>query len=301
MNKKITALVSTYNESERIAQCLESLKWADEIVVVDTESIDGTPEIAKKYTRNVYSVRRTGYACREEAMKYVSNDWLLIIDADELVPVKLMKRLRKIVEEDEADMFYIPRRNYFCGKEMLGAGWGVEQDLQLRFGKKEFFIAKDVAHEDFTHKHNARVKIIPNLDESIIHLCYYDIEQFIEKTNKYTTFEAENIFDGKKKEIGFVKLLFQMLVEETFKRLVIQKGYKDGLEGFTFSLLMVMYRLSAYSKYQLMKRFNSKDVRAKVKERYEEIANMNNKEYMHIEPKKGMEKEVEHVLSASVN
>jgi glycosyltransferase involved in cell wall biosynthesis len=279
MNKKITALVSTYNESERIEQCLESIKWADEIVVVDTESTDGTPEIARKYTKNVYSVKRTGYACREEAMKYVSNDWLLIIDADELVPVKLMKRLRKIVEEDEGDMFYIPRRNYFCGKEMLGAGWGVEQDMQLRFGKKEFFVAKDVAHEDFTHKLNARVKVLPYLDESMIHFNYYDIEQFIEKTNNYTTFEAKNMFDGKKKEIGFVKLLFQMTIEEIFKRFIIQKGYKDGLEGFTFSLLMAMYRLSAYSKYQLMKRFNSKDVRAKVRDIYREIAEKNNAQY----------------------
>ncbi len=271
-NKKITVLISTYNEEARIEDCLKSVKWADELVVVDSHSEDRTAEIARKYTDKVFLVDRTGFPCREGAMKYVSNDWLFIVDADELVPAKLMKALRKIADEDSADMVFIPRKNYFCGREMAGTGWGPSQDVQMRFGKKSFFVAKDVVHEDFGCKEGARIKLLTDTDVAFVHFGYYDIDHFISKLNKYTAFEAKNTFDGRKKEIGLVKMIFQVLVEECFGRFVVKKGYKDGLEGVTFSMLMGAYRLSAYSKYKMMKNLGSKDVRAKVDEKYRTIA-----------------------------
>src|SRR5437870_2321022 len=111
---KISVFFNTLNEAQRIRLSLESVKWANEIVVVDMHSDDTTTAIAREYTDKVFSFERMGYCepARKFAAEQTTGDWILNLDADELVTVGLKKELLKIVKEDQYDAVYIPRKNY---------------------------------------------------------------------------------------------------------------------------------------------------------------------------------------------
>lgn len=136
---KISVLINTYNEERNIRNCLESVKWADEIVIVDMYSEDKTTTIAREYTDKIYFFERMGYVepARQFVLEKASNDWILLLDADEMVPKKLRDKLLDIAKNDLGDVIYIPRKNYFFGYLMKGTGFGAIQDKQPRFFKKK--------------------------------------------------------------------------------------------------------------------------------------------------------------------
>jgi len=139
----VSVLVHTLNEEKNIRNCLETVKWADEIIIVDMYSDDKTTEIASEYTDKIFYHERMGYAdpARQFGLEKASNEWILILDADELVPLKLKKRLETIIEEDLGDIISIPRNNYFFGKVMRHTGWGPLQDTLHRFSRKNTFLS----------------------------------------------------------------------------------------------------------------------------------------------------------------
>ncbi|MCD6364169.1 MAG: glycosyltransferase family 2 protein [Synergistetes bacterium] len=122
LKKGISAIVHTFNEEHNIRNCLESVKWADEIVIIDMYSEDKTVEIAREYTDKIYFFERKGYAdpARQFGIDQASCKWILIVDADEMIPKRLSQRLKEIAEKDEADVVYIPRRNFLFGKPLKG-------------------------------------------------------------------------------------------------------------------------------------------------------------------------------------
>ena len=115
----ISVIINTLNEEKNIKNCLESVKWADEILLVDMYSEDRTVEIAKKYTDQILYHEKLGYVepARIFALENATNEWIVVIDADELIPKKLKKRIVHIVEDDLADIVKIPHNNYFFGKK----------------------------------------------------------------------------------------------------------------------------------------------------------------------------------------
>ena len=114
----ISVVINTYNEEKNIRYCLESVKWADEIIIVDMYSTDKTIEIAKKYTDKIYFHERVGYAepARQFAVELASNNWIFVIDADEIVTKPLRDKIIEIVESNNYDVVYVPRINYIFGK-----------------------------------------------------------------------------------------------------------------------------------------------------------------------------------------
>ncbi len=122
----ISVIVHTFNEERNIRNCLESVKWADEIVIIDMYSEDRTVEIARGYTDKIYFFERKGYAdpARQFGVDQASFKWILVVAADEMVPKRLSQRLKEIVEKDEADVVYILRKNYFFGKLLEKEGDG---------------------------------------------------------------------------------------------------------------------------------------------------------------------------------
>jgi len=205
---KISVLINTFNESKNIENCLKAVQWADEIIIVDMYSDDDTVEIASKYTDKIFYFKRMGYAdpARQFALNQASNDWILVVDADEIVPLKLKNTINEIAEKNLSDVVYIPRSNYFAGKKINSMGLGALQDKQPRFFKKGYLNFRDEIHDFFKLKDNARINRIDDPAASFTHLSYLDFEQYVERMNRYTTIEATSIFNGKKERNYLLKI-----------------------------------------------------------------------------------------------
>lgn len=273
MNKlPVSVLVHTLNEEKNIRNCLETIKWADEIVMVDMYSDDKTVEIASRYTDKIFYHERMGYAdpARQFGLEKASNNWILIVDADELVPLKLKKKLETIIEEDLADIVSIPHNNYFFGKLMKFTGWGPLQDTHHRLFKKDFVFISDKIHSTFTERENARIYEITDDKEGFIHFNYLGVEHFLEKLNRYTTIEAKALFEADK-DIKFKSVINQM-VNEFRKRYFKLNGRKEGYRGFSLSFLMSVYRLVTYTKLKLMKEYNSSKPESEIEKEYDKLA-----------------------------
>ncbi|AEG17960.1 glycosyltransferase family 2 protein [Methanobacterium paludis] len=272
VNNNISVVIHTFNEEKNIRNCLETVKWADEIILVDMYSKDKTVDIAKEYTDKIYFFKNVGYAdpARQFSLEKTTNKWVLSVDADEIVPLSLKKCLIKIKDDDAADVVYIPHKNYFAGILIKGLGWGPLQSLHPRFFKKEFFSFSGEIHNFSKIKEGARIHKIENPEDGFVHFSYKDVEHFIEKLNRYTTIEAKKLFEAGE-DIKLRHMAMRVLSEFRW-RYLNHKGYKDGFMGFSISLLMGMYRLVTYTKLKLMRMYNSPNTRGKIEEKYQKIA-----------------------------
>ena len=249
MNKKpiISAVINTLNEESNIDACLRALQWCDEIIVVDMESDDSTTTIVRQYTNKIFSFKRVGCVepARSFAVSQATGDWILIVDADELIKYSLSEKLVKVASEDQYEVVYIPFKTYILGEWIRHTGWWPE--YHPRFFKKGFLDFSDQIHSAFEIKHEARsFHLPPKAENAVEHFAYLDSEHFISKLNRYTSFEARNMFDQ-----GKHFSLFRMLVAgfRGFQvRYISQKGYKDGYRGFFLSLMMGFYRILNYIK-----------------------------------------------------
>jgi len=276
----ISVIIHTFNEEKNIRNCLETVKWADEVIIVDMYSDDRTIEIAKEYTDKIYFFDRVGYVepARQFALEKATHEWVLVVDADELVPLKLKNKLIEIMEKNLADVVFIPHNNYLFGRLMQGTGWGALQDYHPRFFKKIFVSFSEAIHAIFRINKDARVYYIDDPEAGFIHFSYIDAEHFLDKLNRYTTIEAKNMFNGIKRAPSLIKFLLILLIEMLY-RFIKRKGYKDGLYGFSLTILMVAYYASSYLKYNIMKKFNSENPREKILIEYNEIAKKIIEEY----------------------
>jgi glycosyltransferase involved in cell wall biosynthesis len=273
----ISVLINTFNEEKNIRNCLETVKWADEIIIVDMYSDDKTVEIAKEYTDKIYFFERVGYVepARQFALEKATHEWVLVVDADELVPLKLKNKLIEIMEKNLADVVFIPRNNYFFGRLMQGTGWGALQDYQPRFFKKNFVSFLERIHDFYRINKNARIYYIDDPKTGFIHFNYIDAGHFLDKLNRYTTIEAKNMFNGIKPALSLRKFLLKLLIDIFSRR----NGYKDGFYGFSLIILMIAYHTSSYLKYKIMKKFNSENPREKILIEYSGIAKKIIEEY----------------------
>jgi glycosyltransferase involved in cell wall biosynthesis len=194
MKNKISCVIHTYNSEKYLRECLSSVKWCDEIVIVDMYSIDKTLEIAEEFNAKVYMHENVGYAdpARSFGLSKCSHDWILALDSDELIPSKLKEVLNNVTEQNQYDVFNISRKNFFFGKELFGSGWSYKDDLVPRFFKKGFLNYGSEVHNFNKIESNARVGKIVGNDVSIIHFNYNSINQFIRKLNTYTDNEVNS-------------------------------------------------------------------------------------------------------------
>lgn len=274
---KVSVLINTLNEEKNIRNCLESVKWADEIVIVDMHSDDHTVEIAREYTDKIFFFKRMGYAdpARQFALEQASCEWVLVVDADEIVPLKLKNKLQEVMEKDLGDVINIPHNNYFAGKQIQHMGWGPLQDLHPRFFKKKYLYFGDRIHDFINISEDARHYNLTDPQVGFLHFSYLDFEHYIDKAlNHYTTIEAKNIFEGKKQgyKLGesVLGILFR-LFRGFFDVYVRDKGYKDGFRGLSLSFLSVIYNLIVYLKLGLMKEYNTINTREKIRGEYQKI------------------------------
>ena len=269
---KISALINTLNEEKNIEKCLQSLSWVDEIILVDMYSDDKTVEIAKKYTDKIFYFERVGYAdpARAFALSQVSNEWVVVLDADEVIPKSLSDELIAIAKEDKADAIWIPRKNFMFGHEIKHTGWNMHDDIQMRFFKKIMMTYGSTIHNFVNISDQARIITLKNNETCIWHFNYIDIEHFLEKLNKYTTVEAKQLFD-KRKQSSFLIVIYTCIREFVY-RFILKSGYKDGFYGLVLSLLMCVYRFTTLAKLKIMIEQNNVTPRDSIVATYDDLS-----------------------------
>lgn len=245
MAEKISVVINTLNEEENINRVVSSIKWADEIIVCDMYSTDKTAEIAKKLGAKVVFHKKVGFVepARNFAISKASNEWILILDADEEIPDSLVKELKSIANKGQVDFVQIPRKNIIFGKWMHASMWW--PDLNIRFFKKGKVIWSDQIHRP--PKTSGKGLTLPaDEDKAIIHHHYKSVSQFIERLNRYTTIQAREL-----KNSGY-NFAWQDLItkptNEFLGRFFANKGYKDGLHGLALSFLQAFSFLLVYLK-----------------------------------------------------
>lgn len=250
MKQKISVVINTLNEEKNLPFALRSVHtWADEIVVVDMHSSDHTVDIAREFGAKVFFHEPTGFVepARAYAISQTTGDWVLILDADELIPAPISKKLLEITAKNTADVIVIPRLNYLLGKPLLHTGWGPQQDKHARYFKRGKLQASAKIHDYLKPVPGAMVYELPyQPDCAMVHFNYLDSEQFIEKLNRYTTIEAEQAFKRGERSSTFKALLYA--IKEFLSRYIKNQGYRDGWRGFYLSMMMVFYRLSTSMK-----------------------------------------------------
>ncbi len=247
----VSAVIITLNEEARIERAIRSvLSWVDEIVLVDMQSDDRTVEIAQSLGARCFQHPRVGFVepARANAVSYARGGWLLILDADEMVSYPLAQELRRIAALDLADVCRLPRLNYILGKPMLHGQHAPDHDPQVRFFKKGTLQFSDRIHSFPLPGKDARVQTVKFAgDRALFHFHAATASDLIEKMNRYTTTEAEQV-NGQGKRAGVWRML--LLPPLFFLRgYVFYQGWRDGWRGFYWACLISFYLLTREAKH----------------------------------------------------
>jgi len=242
---KISAVIVAHNEEKKIADCLRSLDFVDEIVVVLDKCTDGTKEIVSQFTDKIIegSWNIEG-ARRNVAVNAASGTWILEIDADERISDELKREIIAIKNEKPC-AFVVPIHNYI-GKRLVKHGWlrtlGVEQRQTIHYSGGKTY------HEDKEIHPTADLKCeIKYLKNPIIHLVDDNIADLLNRFNRYTNWKANDMIAKKKVKGGFFRLVFGAKMR-VYKSFFAQKGYKEGLLGVLIAALAGLYPIVSYLK-----------------------------------------------------
>lgn len=248
MNKKISVVIHTYNNENIISECLESVKDFDEIVLCDMYSTDKTVEIAKNYGAKIVYHEKLGYVepARNFAIQQASNEWVLVVDSDEIIPDELRNYLYKFINSNKStNALKIPRTNYCWGKKMQM----LSPDYIIRFFKKDCINWAPYVHVTPEIKDN-KIEILKLKSEklSIIHKQNWSVGNLLNAINKYSDLEVEKMIKNKKKFrpiYGTYKSLWIII-----EKFILKGGYKDGIRGLIVSVLFYgVYNFCAIFKY----------------------------------------------------
>jgi len=240
---KISAVINTYNEEKNIERCLKSVKdLAEEIIVVDMYSTDRTVEIAKKYKAKVFFHKYTRYVepARNFALTKATGDWIFLIDADEEASQTLVEKLKKIAAAEEADFVEIPRKNIIFGRWIEHSRWW--PDYLIRFFRKGQVSFLEEIHQP-PQTEGKGLKLEAEEKNALIHYNFQTISQFIERLNRYTDIQSEELFQ-KGDRFNWKNLIIKP-TDEFLSRFFAGEGYKDGIHG------LVLAGLQAFSEFVL--------------------------------------------------
>jgi len=240
---KISAVVIARNEERNIRACLETLQWADELVVVDNMSTDGTARISREFTDKVYRQEFTGFGrLRNEGVAHATHDWVFSLDADERATLEVQKELyQRLQDGPDAQAYCIPRRNHFLGKWIKYSGWYPDYRHPQLFYKNSMRYTEDVIHEGYEVDGT-----VGYLRAPINHYPFRDIQHYLEKMNRYTSLMAE-----KMNQEGRRFRVHQLLTHPSFaffKMFCMRLGFLDGTPGLILAGLYAYYTFVKYAK-----------------------------------------------------
>jgi len=240
---KLSIGIITFNEDRIIGKTLQAVKnIADEIIIVDSHSQDNTVEIAKSFGAKVYGEEWKGFGPQKNsAIEKCTGDWILLIDADEVISPELSGNIISIINGENKYSVYKINRCCICfGKELKHGGWS--NQYAVRLWKKGLVRVNDkLVHEGFVTNES-----IGKIKEKIYHYTYLTLHDYFIVFNKYTTLGAKEYYKRNKKS-GFLKIVFNPLF--TFiKMYILKAGFLDGLEGFVIAFSSALANMAKYFK-----------------------------------------------------
>mgnify|MGYP000424558260 CR=1 FL=1 len=225
---KITAIIPTLNEEIHIAEAIQSVSFADEIIVIDSYSTDKTLAIAEQLNVKIIKRKFDDFSSQKNfAINQAKHNWIYILDADERVTPKVQKEILEAVKNPKDYVgFYVRRTFYFCGRR-LDYG-GCQRDKVVRLFLKEYCKYSGVVHE--TIKANGKLGFFKN---KIEHFSYKNYDHYISKMNHYGTLRGKQYFDNGKKVNPFHILIKPPV--RFFIHYFIRLGFLDGFPGYIFA------------------------------------------------------------------
>lgn len=221
----ISALVLTKNEEKMVEGCLKQLTFADEIVIVDQDSVDNTLKITRKYTDRIFESTANDFARNRNTLKdRAKGKWLLYVDADERLPQELIREIKIAISKNDFSAFYIPRKNYVLGKWVRHGGWWPDYAPRL-FKKSKLEKWEGVVHESPVISGK-----ISYLKTPIEHLSARSMSQMFLKSIKWAKIEADLFLEHGHRQVGIISIL-KLSAFEFVRRYILKLGFLDGVVG----------------------------------------------------------------------
>ena len=234
MSNSLSVVIITKNEEKFIGDAIQSAKFANEILILDSNSSDKTCEIALKMGARVEQHDWLGFGKQKNlAVKLATNDWVFVLDSDERITRELQIEILREIDEPSANGYFVPRLNWFFGKNIKTCG--LYPDYSLRLYNKNMGSFSEVAVHESVHV-NGKVSKLKN---HMIHLAYESVDEFIGKQKKYSR------LSNKKKNI-FKALLSPCWV--FLKIYFIKLGFIDGWHGYVIAKVYAKYTFWKYIK-----------------------------------------------------
>jgi glycosyltransferase involved in cell wall biosynthesis len=240
--EKLSVYVLTFNNERTIERCLESVRWADELVVVDSYSTDGTLKICRRFTDRVYQRKWTNHKDQYQyAADLTTNRWVMFVDADEEIPSQLAREIEEELEANNGqwDGCIVHRRTYYLGRWIKYGGWYPDYEIRL-YDRNRGRWEGDL---------HAKVKVdgrIKTLNNHYYHYTYKDISDQIQTIDRYSQIAAGDMF-RKGKRVSLIHMLmnplFRFLKEYIFKR-----GFLDGIPGLIIIVSTMYYVFIKHAK-----------------------------------------------------
>ena len=244
---KLSVIVITRNEQDNLRDCLESVAWADEIIVVDSGSTDATVAIALDFTRHVYVQDWPGFGPQKNrALSYAGGEWVLSLDADERVTPELRSEIEAAMRDAKHTAYDIPRLSNYCGRFMRHSGWHPDYVRRLfRRGSARF-------SDDLVHERLLTGGAVGKLRSSLLHYSFNDLEEVLHKMDQYSTAGAQKFY-AKGKTASLTSAILHG-AWSFFRTYVLRAGFLDGREGFMLAVSNAEGTYYRYLKLMLLNR-----------------------------------------------
>jgi glycosyltransferase involved in cell wall biosynthesis len=244
---KISATIITLNEERNIARAIESLRCADEIVVVDSGSNDRTVEIAEKLGGRVVESAWAGYANQKNlAAEQATYDWILSIDADESLSEALEAEIWRLKKSGpECDAYTMPRMAQYLGRWIRHSGWYPDRKVRLYHRRKATW------EGEFVHESVAVSGRVGHLDSNLLHFTCSSLSEHLKTMDRYTTLAAEQVLSTGE-QVTWTRLIL-VPPWTFFQTYFLKLGFLDGLEGLAIANMAALYNFVKYAKARFMR------------------------------------------------
>lgn len=242
----LSVIIITKNEQAAISECLASIAWADEIIVVDSGSTDNTVAICNSFGAKVTITNWLGFGVQKNrALALATGDWVLSIDADERVSPALQQEIKAAIANSNKNSAYqIPRKSSYCGQFIHHSGWWPDYVTRL-FHRKLATFSNDLVHERVLVK-----GITGSLKEPLLHMSYTSLEEVLEKTNRYSTDGARMAFTRGKR--ASLRSAISHGLWAFVRTYIVRLGFLDGKMGFILAISNAETTYYRYLKIMLL-------------------------------------------------
>jgi glycosyltransferase involved in cell wall biosynthesis len=238
---KVSGIVTCNNRENLIEKCLESIRWVDELIVVDSFSTDRTVELAKPYADIFYQHEYISEADqRKRAISRASHPWILIIDSDEVMPEPLRDEIREELKNPRYGRYRVFRRGFFLGREMKHGGWNRDQN-NILFRKDTYHFSDDEIHPVLLPDDTPGI-----FTDRLLHYTLPSINEFVENARGYATLGAQKYLRQGRK--GHAANIFFHPLFNFCKNYIFRLGYLDGARGLISAVLSSCYVAQKHSK-----------------------------------------------------